>query len=306
MTEQTHHPRSRPVPGTAALPDVPSWALASVGATARRTLASGCTLRVGDGAAIASTIVRAAASLDADALRVAVADAYGRLFAALDSTPAAAVVRVWNFVPGILAPLGDVGCDRYMSFNAGRHDAMARRYGDQLQRLVPAASAVGHDGTDLTIHALALPRPGVAIENPRQTPAYRYSARFGPLPPCFARATLAELPGGTRLLVSGTAAIRGEMTWHADDFAGQLALTLDNLRGVVASAGTMAADPLDRFESLRAYHPPTADLRAVRRSMTSLRVELVPVADLCRPDLLIEIEGVANVDAAAMTKGFDA
>ena len=31
--------------------------------------------------------------------------------------------------------------------------------------------------------------PGVAIENPRQTPSYHYSRRYGPRPPCFARAT---------------------------------------------------------------------------------------------------------------------
>ena len=31
------------------------------------------------------------------------------------------------------------------------------------------------------------------MENPRQTPSYRYSERYGPSPPCFARATLAAL-----------------------------------------------------------------------------------------------------------------
>ena len=32
------------------------------------------------------------------------------------------------------------------------------------------------------------------VENPRQIPAFRYSKRYGPIPPCFARATRIKTP----------------------------------------------------------------------------------------------------------------
>ena len=76
--------------------------------------------------------------------------------------------RFWNFIPDIGAPMVD-GLDRYMVFNAGRHDA----YSDQCGAL-GTASAVGIKGSDLSIHCLALEEPGTPVENPRQTPAWQY------------------------------------------------------------------------------------------------------------------------------------
>ena len=83
-----------------------------------------------------------------------------------------------------------------MVFNAGRFEALSDWFGGpgRLPDSLPAASAVGHDGDDFAVHCLLLSRPGVAVENPRQVPAFRYSARYGPRPPCFARATVVPDP----------------------------------------------------------------------------------------------------------------
>ena len=84
------------------------------------------------------------------------------------------------------------GLDRYMVFNAGRYDAYARWYGTPraFNHAPATASAVGVQGADLSIFCLAAQTPGTPIENPRQTPSWRYSTRYGPKPPCFARATV--------------------------------------------------------------------------------------------------------------------
>ncbi len=97
------------------------------------------------------------------ALRERVAAAYRALIESLetiDRHPA----RFWNFIPDIGEPMVD-GLDRYMVFNAGRHDA----YGDQRGAL-GTASAVGIKGSDLSIHCLALEEPGTPVENPRRHP----------------------------------------------------------------------------------------------------------------------------------------
>lgn len=266
---QLHHSAAMPVP--------PDWAEQFVGS--------------GD-ALMARARIDHATTFDADALRVAVRNAYRSMFDVVGSRH---VVRAWNVVPGICDPLGDG--DRYMAFNAGRHDAMCERYGDALAVRVPAASGVGCASEDLLIALLATDAPGEPIENPRQTPAFRYSSKYGPLPPCFSRATRAMINGESLLLVSGTAAVIGEDTRAIGDVRAQLALTLDNLRDLLTADDGDAS--LSRFTSVRVYLPAATfgdnSLRDETRAAFSGcgDVEFV-AAELCRRNLLIEIEGVAT------------
>ena len=270
------------MPRTPAQPratiDVPRWAQ-----------------RAADAAPDAVTLVDAtiadAATLDADALRAAVRDAYRELFETLGDRH---VVRAWNVLPDIHGRVGDG--DRYMAFNAGRHDAMRERYGRELAARAPAASGVGGAGDDLTIALLATRGPGEPVDNPRQTPAFRYSARYGRLSPCFARATRACLSGQPWLLVSGTAAIVGEDT-RGEDFRAQLALTFENLRAVLRADGGDGS--LRRFVDVRAYLPPSTVNDAAARAPIGeafARCEAIEFvsAELCRRNLLVEIEGLAR------------
>ena len=217
-------------------------------------------------------------------------------------------VRFWNHVPGINDLMTD-GRDRYMVFNAGRYHAFAKWYGgpEQFDRLVATASGIGHRGRDLFVHCLAMKQPGVAVENPRQIPPYRYSRRFGPLPPAFARATVLpaseSLPG--RILVGGTASVRGEDSMHLEDLAKQLDETFANLASIAAAAAGWIDDgnghprpALARFRDLRAYVPDDSHIDAVASAVSAAfpslaRLELLR-ADLCRPELLVEIEGIAD------------
>lgn len=227
------------------------------------------------------------------------ADAYERLFQSIDAAGDWHAVRIWNFVPSLLADAGD-GLNRYMRFNAGRHRAFARRLGCErrFDELLPAASAVGTGGDELIIHALLLPSPGMAVQNPRQRPPHRYSRRFGPLPPCFARATRIEsTPIGRALLVGGTASVVGEDSLHRGALELQLQETLENLAAVERAAfGPTERGPLSGFRELRVYHPRADDEHAILallgESFPNLwRIECV-LADLCRAELLVEIEGL--------------
>jgi chorismate lyase/3-hydroxybenzoate synthase len=241
-------------------------------------------------------------ALDAPPFERQVADAYRLVFRELDAA-SLHPLRLWAFVPRIHAVYGDV--DRYMVFNAGRFATFAARLGgpQAFPRSIPTASAVGTEGPDFHLHCLASARHGTPVENPRQVPAYRYSRRFGPLPPCFARATLlpAAAGGPAHLLVGGTASIRGEDSMHAGDLEGQLAETFRNLVAVVGGAGPdPGADEASRlaaFREVRVYHRDlaagpalTAASRATFSGVSSIEVRH---AELCRPELLVEIEGVA-------------
>ena len=201
-----------------ACDDVPSWVVERV-ASAQPLMSPPpldqpehihARIRTGDDAALVSVRLPGARALSAPVLRERVVRAYDVL---RDVSRQAALhpVRIWNFIPGITEPL-DNALDRYMAFNLGRHDMVQRWFGSRFwtDGLLPTASGVGHRGDDLAIHALMLLDPPRAIENPRQRPAYHYSSRYGPLPPCFVRASAIRTPQGEALLIGGTASIRGE------------------------------------------------------------------------------------------------
>lgn len=279
----------------------PAWATALAEGTAGRFV-------------LVSSTIEDAETLAVDALEARVADAYRGIGAELTRRGRHAI-RFWNFIPCIHAQLAD-GRDRYMVFNAGRFHAFSDLYGSAqlFARALPTASAVGIASGPLVIHALGDIVAGSPLENPRQVPAYSYSRRYGPLPPCFARATLTERePGDHRLLIGGTASIIGEDSHHVRDPRRQAHETFDNLAQLVASAsarvhdGTAAdaatlppvADPLDALTDLRVYFVQDEHAALVRdlvlaRFRRAAQIEFMR-ADLCRSELLVEIEGQARL-----------
>lgn len=239
---------------------------------------------------LASVRIPDGRSLDREAFHDATARAYRQIRSELIARGASHPVRLWNHIPGIHEPMGD-GLDRYMVFNAGRYEALSEWFGgDQaFDTRVASASGVGHQGRDLVIHCLASDRPGQAVDNPRQTAPYRYSRKYGPLPPCFARATRIDVVGQPLVLVGGTASIVGEESVHLDDLARQTGETLINLAALAPLAG---------YRDVRVYYPDPARLDELRHLLHGAfpgaeRIEWVR-ADLCRSELLVEIEGVAR------------
>lgn len=234
-----------------------------------------------------------ATSLPAEALAEAVAGLYSQLARDLtcqEQFP----LRIWNFVPDIQAPMS---CgDRYMAFNAGRFAAYTRWFGDadRFSAAIPTASGVGVDGDALWVHVLSAPSPGTPIENPRQIPAYRYSRRYGQRPPCFARATEFD----DQLLIGGTASIIGEDSLHDEDLGTQTHETLRNLAALIQSATRCPLDhALDRLIDVRVHVSDPAFATTVATILdeqiaADCRVEFVG-AQLCRRELLVEIEGRA-------------
>ncbi len=209
-----------------------------------------------------------------------------RAFRAVLDRLGTAPCRVWAFLP---RPTDDDGIDleRYMRFNAGRSEAY--RAFAHLVQVVPAGTCVGHAGTDLVVHALATDESFSAVENPRQRPAWRYSQRFGPVPPTFVRATRTP----TLLLASGTASVVGEESLHLENIDAQFEETLANLAVLSAAGGGDG-----RWRSLQVYVRDAAHLARVQALATEAfgdDLERVLHAPLCRRELLVEIEGICHV-----------
>jgi chorismate lyase/3-hydroxybenzoate synthase len=258
---------------------------------------------------VSARIVNATA-LDAPALESEVARTYGAIATILAGLRTPFPVRFWNYIPDLHAPMNGA-LTRYMVFNAGRYRAMSQWLGgrSQVEQRVPTATGVGHRGDDLHVYCLASNTAGRAVENPRQIPAYRYSRRYGPVPPCFSRATAIRSEGRDLLLVGGTASVRGEHSVNGRGIQQQLQETFTNLEALVGAWNTRrdpdggpGCIPLERFRNLRAYCVNPEYLTVVR-SMIEARfagLETLEVVEarVCRPELLVEIEGVAEGNGA--------
>lgn len=210
-------------------------------------------------------------------------------------------VRFWNFVPDLNADI-DAHFERYMAFNVGRFNACVEWLGEPsgFGQTLATASAVGVETQDLQVHCLTTASGGQPIENPRQVSSYHYSRRFGPRPPCFARATRVLMHGKPVLFIGGTASIVGERSLHAGDLALQTAETINNLEALVMRALTDdGSSALDRLRELRVYVRESAAAVDVQdmlmeRCRKLKRVEFAR-AQICRKELLVEIEGIADL-----------
>jgi chorismate lyase/3-hydroxybenzoate synthase len=204
-------------------------------------------------------------------------------------------LRAWNYLADITGGSGEA--ERYRRFNAGRYSAVGLSSG--IEQNLPAASALGSDSGGFVLCCLAGKRPGMQIENPRQLSAPLYPPRYGVRSPMFARAALVPNGRGAQLLVSGTASIVGHESLHIGDPDRQLEETARNFEALVDTAMRAAADrpraSSVRLESLKVYLRNPDDyqrlLPAVRRLFAVENEPLVLRADICRRELLVEIEG---------------
>lgn len=206
------------------------------------------------------------------------------------------LARIWNYVPGI-NDVGPGGLENYRLFSRARSLAFEQHYGPGFKQLLPAASAVGAQAGALTIVFAASPSPVRHFENPLQVAAYDYPGEYGPRPPSFARATLVEAPARRTLFISGTAAIRGHATLAPHRLLPQLECTLENLRRISATCGL--GPNLDRggrsARHFKVYLRHAADQATVaevleRELLTKADQVSYLHADICRKDLVVEIE----------------
>jgi chorismate lyase / 3-hydroxybenzoate synthase len=231
------------------------------------------------------------------ALQRATEDAYQRIFALLDREGYPQLWRAWNYLADI--NVESDGLERYRQFNIGRHDAFVASH-RMARGNVPAACALGTASGPLTIAFMAGRTAPVPLENPRQTSAYDYPAAYGPRSPTFSRAVFAHLPGRELLFISGTASIVGHQTLHVGDVDGQTRETIANIAALLESANARSLTTPYRLAELRlrAYIRHAAEhplVQAIIEESIGADAAVVYVhADICRADLLVEIEAMAS------------
>ena len=221
-------------------------------------------------------------------------DAYRRLRQFFQRSGYPFLPRVWNYLPRINTECG--GLERYQAFCLGRHRALSVHARD-FESTLPAACAIGTQSPGLLIYALGCKQPGRQIENPRQTSAFHYPRQYGPRSPSFSRAVLQQWGNAeSHLYISGTASIVGHVTQHSQDPVAQGKEICVNLETLIANANGYLSTPLE-LTSLKVYSRHAHGLRALEDLISQRFGSYLPTlflhGDICRSDLLVEIEGMA-------------
>ena len=227
------------------------------------------------------------------------------IFSAEGVSPAN-IVRQWNYIERItdITPDGQ----NYQLFN----DSRSRFYNScEWPNGYPAATGIGTQFGGVVVVFDVMRNSDEhshAIDNPLQVSAHAYSQQVLINPdkaqhkttPKFERARHVICADDSQMLyISGTAAIRGEESCKAD-IEEQTTLTMENIakladRETLEAYGVKEAADL-QYKMLRIYLKHNFNLEVVKNWFethypTTPKVFLL--ADICREELLIEIEGIA-------------
>ncbi len=226
--------------------------------------------------------------------------AYSSIFDQIGQWGYPYLLRTWNFFPEITS--GQSAYNNYQLFCSGR----ARAYDmAEVPSVYPAATVIGTSQPGLYIYFIAAKKSGTGIENTQQVSAFNYPPSYSQDPPLFSRALLHRNQRQEILFISGTASITGHSTQFADDVNRQLEVCLDNLENLLTTASAeheFSPITLQECKEIKLFLRNPRDLDTVR---THLRLHLgpnVPInylqGEMCRPDLLVEIEALAINDLA--------
>lgn len=231
-------------------------------------------------------------------------DAYRKIFYTINSMGFPFVQRIWNYFSSINDD--QEGLERYRKFCLGRQKTLDT-YGNFIDA-PPAATAIGTSGGGLQVYFIAGHEPGIQLENPRQTSAFLYPRQYGPVSPSFSRATVKQWQDTTHLYVSGTASIVGHESLHKGEVKQQLEETLKNIEALIQHGADTLDLPINNITDLshlKVYLRdllmlPIAEELLIRRYGRRLPTVLFLQGDVCRADLLVEIEGayiLSEIDA---------
>lgn len=212
------------------------------------------------------------------------------------------IVRQWNYIPDILKMrnLEGKNLQNYQVFNEIRQKYYASC---SFMDGYPAATGIGtrNGNYNLDFYAVksSLQVQKVGLSNPKQQNAYEYQQTFlvgdtlsgqSKKTPLFERAKLLK-SDDTIIFISGTASIIGQETIGIGDVHSQTEVTISNMQELIPMLNELQKT---EYTYLRAYIKELKDFQTVRTICEShfpnVSVSYLQ-ADVCRENLLVEIEG---------------
>ncbi len=211
------------------------------------------------------------------------------------------LIRTWYYVGGILKKEGKE--TRYDLLNEIR-----TRFYKEIwkENEYPASTGIGMSEEGVVLDGIAfVPKRGkkiIRIENPLQISSFQYNIPFEKRPK-FSRAVFIGNSSSGLIFVSGTASIRGEKVVAKEDVRKQTFITIENIQKLISKEnlsryGIGLKAELRDFASVRVYIKDKRDFEEVREICERYFKDIPKiylVAEICRPCLLVEIEGILNL-----------
>ena len=212
------------------------------------------------------------------------------------------IYRQWNYIQGIT--MLNNGSQNYQEFN----DARSIFYRNcEWNNGYPAATGIGCDAGGVMVEFCAVKDNmtlNMPIDNPLQIAAHNYSqmvlegkaadALQEKSTPKFERARIL----GNTIYISGTAAIKGEHSNTCNDIIEQTTETMEVMNHLISKENIPTDNKGAEYDILRIYIKREEDIPAVIEYMQyhyPIVQKHYTVADICRPELLVEIEGIAHI-----------
>jgi len=222
------------------------------------------------------------------------------------------IVRQWNYIENIThIPDKGKNLQHYQIFNDVRSDYYNK---SKFIHGYPSATGIGTDICGLIINFIAISTATnvqiIPVLNPGQIDAHKYSQKVlvgsgvykkeDKSSPKFERGKLVRTDEGTKIYISGTAAILGETTVFPTDVEKQTMATINNIKKLVESKNVSKLHDIQPVEMsnysyVRSYVKHKKDIDIVKQLCEKhFRSECFQyvISDICRDNLLVEIEGL--------------
>jgi enamine deaminase RidA (YjgF/YER057c/UK114 family) len=218
------------------------------------------------------------------------------------------IVRQWNYV-------GDItdfenGNQHYQLFNNARSEFYKNV---DFPNGYPAATGISMSLKSIFVSVLAIVPTSetiiAAIDNSLQIPAYNYSetvlvegkTNHLKTTPKFERGKYITNGKSRIFYVSGTAAIRAEQSTNPNEAALQTRQTVENINFLISNENiqryTIEKNVYLSLNSIRVYVKRCQDYAAIKAEVEKAWPNVTAIyllAEVCRTELLVEIEGIAS------------
>lgn len=225
------------------------------------------------------------------------------------------IIRQWNYIENIL------DFEKSKNYNLQNYQALNNIRAEFYSKSnwingYPAATGIGMNSGKITTNFIAIKNIGNTIIFPIhsnvQSDAHKYSERVlisdknENNTPKFERGKIVFYNINIDFYISGTAAIVGENTIKALDIEEQTKVTLKNIKNLVSKKNLENNIPpdfssriknnvkLNEFSNFRVYVKNETDIpkaKQICEQYISSTPAIYLVADICRENLLVEIEG---------------
>lgn len=229
------------------------------------------------------------------------------------------VVRQWNYIENITGTtrFEDGERQNYQVFN----DIRSLFYDEaEFENGFPAATGIGMDCGGIVLEFIAVKAPAdmtiTPIKNPNQVDAHLYTQEVlegraveglgQKTTPKFERAKVIGNGESSLVYISGTAAIRCQKVVYPSDAAEQTRVTIENIDELVSPGNLedhgLFIFPAPRtFSYIRVYVKNESHFPGIKPICDNFFKDvpaLYLIADICRGNLLVEIEGSLRLPAA--------